>query len=125
MTPEEQIKFYETLDEKILDVTKSKRADYANTDVLSNFKGVSNAAKSLGINIGDPTQYALFMVILKIARLTNLMNSNKIPNHESIDDSFEDGINYFKLAFCCYKDKKDEQQSEFKMSSNSRTAIPY
>ena len=106
MTPEKQEEVYKEVDEKILAVTTSKRHDYANVDVLSNFKGVSQAAKSLGLDIGDSTQYALFMVILKIARLSNLLNSEKTPKNESIEDSFLDGINYFKLALCCHKDKQ-------------------
>ena len=106
MTPEKQIEIYTEIHNKIVEITKSKRADYANTDVLSNFKGVAEAAKSLGINIGDPAQYALFMVLLKIARITNLINAQKEPNNESIDDSFIDGINYMKLSYCCYKDKE-------------------
>lgn len=106
MTPEKQIEIYKEVDEKIMEVTSLKRHDYANTDVLSNFKGVSTAAKALGIDIGDPVQYSLFMVILKIARLSNLLNSAKTPKNESVEDSFLDGINYFKLALCCYKDKQ-------------------
>ncbi len=106
MIPEDQIKLYKEIDDKLIDIMTSKRHDYADADVLSNFKGVSRAAASLGINIGDPTQYALFMVLLKIARLSNLINSGKIPKHEAIDDSFLDGINYFKLAYCCHKDKE-------------------
>ncbi len=109
MTPEEQEKVYKEVDDKILAVTTSKRHDYANIDVLSNFKGVSQAAKSLGLDIGDSTQYALFMVILKIARLSNLLNSEKTPKNESVEDSFLDGINYFKLAYCCYSDQKESE----------------
>ncbi len=105
MNAEEQIKIYQQIDAHIIKVTKSKRHDYANEDVLSNFKTVSLAAKSLGINIGDPVGYSLFMVLLKIARLNNLLNQEKTPNNETIDDSFLDGINYFKLAYCCYKEK--------------------
>jgi len=48
------------------------------------------------------------MVLLKIARISNLINNNKWPNNESIDDSFLDGINYMKLAYCNYKDRKVE-----------------
>jgi hypothetical protein len=112
MTTEKQIQVYNELDAKILEVTGTKRHDYADTDVLSNFKGVSQAAKSLGLQIGDPTQYALFMVILKIARLSNLMNAGKAPKNESVEDSFLDGINYFKLAYCCYLDKKLDMYPE-------------
>jgi hypothetical protein len=106
MNADKQIEIYRELDEKIMQVTTSKRNDYASDfDVLSNFKGVAEAAKALGIDITDSSQYALFMVILKIKRITNLINSKKTPNNESIEDSFLDGINYFKLAYCCFKDK--------------------
>lgn len=106
MNAHKQIEIYRELDEKIMQVTTSKRNDYASDfDVLLNFKGVAEAAKALGIDITDPSQYALFMVILKIKRITNLINSKKTPNNESIEDSFLDGINYFKLAYCCFKDK--------------------
>ena len=104
MTPDKQIEIYERIDREIIDITASKRHDYAGADVLSNFKGVSGAAQALGIDIGKPEQYAMFMVILKIARLTNLLNSGKIPSNEAIDDSFKDAINYMKLAYCCYVD---------------------
>ena len=114
MTPEEQLKIYQEVDSKILEVTTAKRHDYANTDVLSNFKGVALAAKALGLDIGDSTQYALFMVILKIARLSNLLNSGKAPKNESVEDSFLDGINYFKLALCCHKDKEVKEE-EYKL----------
>lgn len=106
MNADKQIEIYREIDEKIMQVTSSKRNDYAsNDDVLLNFKGVSEAAKALGIDVTDPSQYALFMVTLKIKRITNLINSGKTPNNESIEDSFLDGINYFKLAYCCFKDK--------------------
>jgi|688.fasta_scaffold118350_4 hypothetical protein len=108
-----QIEIYKDLDEKILEVASSKAHDYATEDVLNNFKSVSAAAKELGINVSDPTNYALFMVLLKIARISNLINNNKWPNNESVDDSFLDGINYMKLAYCNYKDKKVELDTDW------------
>jgi hypothetical protein len=108
MEKSKQIELYQQIDEKILKVASSKAHDYATQDVLHNFKTVSAAAKELGLNVTDPTNYALFMVLLKIARISNLINNNKWPNNESIDDSFLDGINYFKLAYCNYKDRKIE-----------------
>ena len=104
MNKEQQIELIENLDNELRDIIKSKREDYGSEDVLSNFKQVSAAAKSLNIDITNPTQYALFMGILKVARITNLMNDNKIPNNESLEDSFKDLINYNKLAYCNYKD---------------------
>jgi len=106
MEKSKQIELYQQIDEKILKVASSKAHDYATQDVLNNFKTVSAAAKELGLNVTDPTNYALFMVLLKIARISNLINNNKWPNNESVEDSFLDGINYFKLAYCNYKDRK-------------------
>lgn len=108
MTKQEQIKIYQELDKKLLSISSSKAHDYATEDVLNNFKSVSAAAKELGLDVKNPTNYALFMTLLKIARISNLINTNKWPNNESIDDSFLDGINYMKLAYCNYKDRKKE-----------------
>ena len=108
MEKSKQLELYQEIDEKIRKIASSKAHDYATEDVLNNFKTVSAAAKELGLNVTDPTNYALFMVLLKIARISNLINTNKWPNNESIDDSFLDGINYMKLAYCNYKDRKIE-----------------
>jgi len=108
MTPDKQLEIYTELHNKIISVTSSKRHDYAGADVLSNFKGVSEAAKALGIDVTNPTGYALFMVLLKIARLANLINAGKTPKNESVEDSFLDGINYFKLAYCCFLDGNNQ-----------------
>jgi hypothetical protein len=105
MNKETQINLIQEIDEKLLQVLRSKGEDYAGEDVLSNFKQVSEAAKVLNINVDEPTNYALFMCILKIARLSNLINNNKVPNNEGIEDSFIDLIGYAKLAYCNFKDK--------------------
>ena len=105
MNKETQINLIQDLDSKLIQVLRSKGEDYAGEDVLSNFKQVSQAAKALNINVDEPTNYALFMCILKIARLSNLINNNKVPNNEGIEDSFIDLIGYAKLAYCNFKDK--------------------
>jgi hypothetical protein len=115
MKSEEQAKIYEELHDKIMQITKSKAHDYAGADVLSNFKSVSNAAKELGIDVSNPTGYALFMVVLKLARLGNLISAGKTPNNESIDDSFLDGINYFKLAYCCYREQQEKSKERIEI----------
>lgn len=108
MNKEQQINLIQELDNKLLEIIKSKGEDYGSEDVLSNFKQVSAVAKILNIDITDPVQYALFMGILKVARITNLINSSKEPNNESIEDSLLDLINYNKLAYCCYKESNNE-----------------
>lgn len=104
MNKEKQLEIYKEIDEKLLTMSSKKAHDYATEDVLHNFKSVSAAAKELGLDVSTPTKYALFMVLLKIARITNLINGNKYAKYESIDDSFLDGINYFKLAYCNLRD---------------------
>ena len=111
MNKEKQLEIISKLDINLIKLLESKGNDYATNDVLSNFKQVSSAAKALDINITDPTNYALFMVVLKIARITNLINNNKTPSNEAVEDSFADGINYFKLALCNYKEKINESST--------------
>lgn len=106
MTSEQQFNIITELDVKTLNILTSKKSDYAeNTDVLSNFKIVSEVANLLKLLPSNSTNYALFMVILKLARIGNLLESGKTPQNESLADSFEDGINYFKLALCCLKEE--------------------
>lgn len=105
MTKQKEIKLIEEMDKKLLDVLRSKGHDYASEDVLSNFKRLSEASRILNINTQSSIGYAMFMVLMKIDRISNLLNSNKAPSNESVDDSFGDGINYLKLAWLCYKEE--------------------
>jgi len=107
MIKEKQLEIVTNLDNELIEIIKSKGKDYGSEDILSNFKQVSSAAKALNIDITNPTQYALFMGILKVARITNLMNSGKVPNNESLEDSFKDLINYNKLAYCNFIESKE------------------
>ncbi len=104
MTGEKQLELISKLDGDLVAILKSKGADYATEDVLSNFKRLSAAAKALNISIHTPEGYALYMVLMKIDRINNLLTSGKTPSNESVEDSFGDGINYFKLAYLCYKE---------------------
>lgn len=106
MTEQEREELFKQLDEEALRISKSKGQDYGDKDVLSNFKNVSSAARNLGIDVYESEQYALFLVILKIARYCNLANNNRTPNHESVEDTLKDLIIYSKLAYCCYKEKQ-------------------
>ena len=108
MDRKQQLDIYKELDDKLIKVSESKGNDYADKDVLSNFKCISEAARLLKINPHTPTGYALFMVILKLGRIGNLLDSNKNVMNESLLDSFEDGIYYFKLAVCCKLEEKLE-----------------
>jgi hypothetical protein len=112
MNREKQMSIIDGMDNRLKEVIVSKSGDYATEDVLSNFKRLSTAASGLGINVNTPTGYALFMVLMKIDRINNLVSSRKLPSNESVEDSFGDGINYLKLAYCCYLEEnniKNEQ----------------
>lgn len=106
MTSEEQIKHVEKLDGDLLDILKSKGKDYADADVLSNFKIVSEIVKLAKINAELPEGYAMLMVILKIVRIWNLKESGKTPENESLLDSYKDLINYCKLSYLCEIENK-------------------
>lgn len=73
--------------------------------MLANFKTVSTIVQLLKIDTTTPEGYAMLMVVLKLQRINNLLSSGKAPSNEAIDDSFKDGINYFRLAFACYAEK--------------------
>jgi len=99
MNSKDQIKKIKALNRKTLEVIQSKGADYGNDDVLSNFKQVSQVIKILKIDATTPEGYSMLLVILKICRISTLKDGNKIPNNESLLDSYEDLINYCKLAY--------------------------
>jgi hypothetical protein len=106
MTVEEQLKHVEKLDGDLLNILKSKGKDYADTDVLSNFKIVSEIVKLAKINTELPEGYSMLMVILKIVRIWNLKQSGKTPENESLLDSYKDLINYCKLSYLCEIENK-------------------
>lgn len=74
-------------------VLKLKGEDYANEDVLSNFK-------TAGANCGISAELqCLSLIATKVARLGNLL-SGKTPNNESVSDSILDLSNYTDLLYC-------------------------
>jgi hypothetical protein len=107
MTRERQLELTKELNDKLVNLFISKGTDYADADVLSNFKIVSQVVDLLKIDTKTPTGYALLMVVLKLCRIGNLLEKNATPQNESLLDSFGDGINYFKLAYLCEKDEED------------------
>ena len=93
MTHEQQSKLLGEFYAEKKNILKLKGEDYANEDVLSNFK-------SAGANIGiSPKLQCLSLIATKVARLGNLL-SGKTPNNESISDSILDLSNYTDLLYC-------------------------
>jgi hypothetical protein len=92
-------KDYTELQEKIL---LSKGDDYSNTDRLSNFKNTANI-----LNI-SPQLAALTLIATKVSRISNLLNSNTIPNNESLQDSILDLSNYSFLLYALNYDNSKQ-----------------
>lgn len=81
----------------------SKGNDYANEDRLSNFKLAGNIT-----GIG-PKLNALNLIATKVARLGSLLNGNKTPNNESINDSLLDLANYVVLLNMIINEETNQQ----------------
>ena len=93
MTRETQSKLLGEFYAEKKNILKLKGEDYANEDVLSNFK-------TAGANIGiSAEQQCLSLIATKVARLGNLL-SGKTPNNESVSDSILDLSNYTDLLYC-------------------------
>ncbi len=88
--------FYELLD-KCADLHETKNLDYADADNAGAYAGLDNfvyAASYAGVS-----PRVVFDVLLgvKQARLRNLESHKAKPNHESIEDTYTDFINYLAL----------------------------
>ena len=100
MTRETQSKLLGEFYAEKKNILKLKGEDYANEDVLSNFK-------TAGANIGiSAEQQCLSLIATKVARLGNLL-SGKIPNNESISDSILDLSNYTDLLYCLVNEEEE------------------
>lgn len=84
------------------DLMIDKSADYADDDVLANFKRISLLAKLLDIDVRrSPGDYARFMVLMKLDRWCNLKSKGVSPKCESVKDTVCDKLNYTDLAYAC------------------------
>ncbi|HPO91346.1 MAG TPA: hypothetical protein PLJ44_09585 [Victivallales bacterium] len=82
-------------------VLKKKNYDYANKDnAFSNFEEVARIA---GIKV---EKVFLSLIAVKVARLSELLNSDKEPQNESILDTLMDLSNYSDLFYVYLKEKK-------------------
>jgi len=98
MTQEEQKVHFEDMVSNMRTVLLSKAEDYANEDVLSNFKLAGNIC---GVS---PEINCLSLIATKVARLGVLLHTKKTPNNESIQDSILDLANYAMLISMIVKE---------------------
>ena len=100
MTRETQSKLLGEFYAEKKNILKLKGEDYANEDVLSNFK-------TAGANCGiSAEQQCLSLIATKVARLGNLL-SGKTPNNESVSDSILDLSNYTDLLYCLVNEEEE------------------
>jgi len=84
-----------------LELVKRKSADYADEDILSNFKRMAKVIETLRIDPTRPHGVALIYILLKLDRLCNLLSKNTQPQNESIQDTIDDLKNYLDLLEAC------------------------
>ena len=97
--------------EKRMAIREAKGHDYANEDILANFKATAGVCKALadhGMPIDITTAYgvAAFYGVLKLLRRLNLYQKNVDPKNESLLDTFLDASNYVDLEKECYIDER-------------------
>ena len=102
MTKSDQEKHFNEVTDKMREILLSKGDDYANEDRLSNFKLAGNIS---GLNA---ELNCLSLISTKVARLGVLLNSEKEPNNESVQDSVLDLANYSILLSMILKDKQNQ-----------------
>ena len=104
MTIEEQKQLFTDLTEKAKETLAKKGHDYANSDVLSNFKLAAELAGNTG------KRNCLSLIATKVVRLSNLFDKQEdesfVIENESIEDSILDLFNYSFLLYCLEQESK-------------------
>lgn len=99
MNRKKQNELFEAFVDRQKHIMLNKGIDYANEDVLSNFKLSGNIC---GLT---PELNCLSLIATKVARLGVLLNSKDSPKYESVEDSIFDLANYAFLLSCLINDK--------------------
>src|SRR4051812_1718893 len=81
--------------ERCQKLTMSKRHDY--TSSLDNHENFRRSAMIAGWFVSDEDKPYVVLIGTKLARLASLLVPGKVPNNESIEDTFLDLINYCAL----------------------------
>ena len=91
-------------------LSSRKSADYANADYLSNFKRMHTLISTLDIDPRrSPTDCAMFLLVLKLDRWTNLRSKGTAPVNESVVDTIYDFHNYIDLGYACDVEQEDKR----------------
>lgn len=107
MKQEDQLKLINEINNKGIELLKSKGFDYAESnDVLKNFKQMHQLCDLLEVDMSKLEGIHMFYILLKVQRLCNLLFSNKVAKNESIEDTLIDLRNYTDLLNCTLNEKK-------------------
>lgn len=110
MKQAEQLALVQQINDKGIELMKSKGHDYAGVDVLKNFKQMHQMCVLLEIDVSKVEGIHMFYVLLKIQRLCNLLFSNKVAKNESIQDTLIDLRNYVDLLNCTLQEKSERDR---------------
>ena len=82
---------------KRLDLCMSKSHDYANADILANFKRVAKLCKLMHVDVTCPEGVAMFFIIHKLDRENNLKLKKSVKCESRTDTMETDLLNYIDL----------------------------
>lgn len=112
MTRETQIAILDANNARCKEIMISKSNDYANEDVLSNFKLVAKLEGS------TPIKDIFGHIANKVVRLGNLLGNDKSPLNESVSDSASDLINYLHLLTMAIQEGEVLKSDPYTSSQN-------
>jgi hypothetical protein len=79
------------------ELSMSKRQDYTNNPIADAHENFKRTAELISWFKHDQDKAYVNHIATKLARLSSLLNTERVPNNESIEDSFRDLINYCGL----------------------------
>jgi hypothetical protein len=96
---------FEELFQKSLEIHKKKREDYTTNPDVNPYENFSRANELIS---WFPPEYKSFAshIGTKLARISSLLQNNRVPNNESLDDSFLDLVTYCGLMYGFYKSRE-------------------
>lgn len=94
--------------EKMKSIHESKNSDYATEG--NPFANFDFTCEVLTIFANNRDKTYVWPIACKLARLANLLDSDKPPNNESIEDSFMDCAVYFLLWKADYKRRQTKKE---------------
>ena len=112
MTRATQIAILDANNARCKEIMISKSNDYANEDVLSNFKLVAKLEGS------TPVKDIFGHIANKVVRLGNLLGNDKSPLNESVSDSASDLINYLHLLTMAIQEGEVLKSDPYTSSQN-------